>query len=996
MSPPFLRRLPLLAAMALLAGPAAQAGTRRHVPREPAETLDAAARGSRQRSIAMLEEMLRKGEFEGDKRATMILRLAEMYAYEARTEKLDAIGTWTEACDASPEDCPEQADLQAFEHAHDRALSLYRTVVAAHPRFARVPEARFALALGLLERERPADARDELRQYVRNHPEAPQAHLAWLQLGELELDGGRASSAVQAFRRSAGFPDGEYRATAEHRLGWALKNVGEDRRALDAVRRAVQLAEAAGDQALIEEGRKDLVRFAVELGELDEIESLLGQGAARVQALTLAARTHAEQGEVDKAVQVWRRVIAEAPEHPERPAAVAAITAEFRGQGRWFEALDAARRLEVEHRSGTAWARANAVHPPTLLEARERADRELRRIAIGAHTESRKLKRRPGGAEAAAAADGAYKSWLGAFGESDAAAGVHRAYGELLYEQGAFELAYDQYKAVWTRAPDSAGARQSTVDALHTAERLLEARPAPRPAADIPLATVEPRPLTTEEVRLLEAVDASLAIGSEHEAAVLYRAAYTLYNAFHFEEAATRFRKVIALDPGSADAEKAAHLIADMLAIRESWQALAENATFYANQPELGDARFREAMRALARKAELKQVESALAQDGDRRRAALDTLAWVDRHRESAAPEVMSLALRDAAAHWEAVEDPASARDVRRRFLDEPRLADDPARQDQWLALGDDLERLAQWEEAAIAYGEGAALGGDDRRIAEALWRRALLLEAAESPRAPSAFTAFIERFSQDERVVQARVRRARAEGSVRAWSLLLDDPDLSTAIRLEAALAMHRLGQRDAVSRGIALLPDPIPVDAAELAGELRFLDLTEDFKAFRARELTLPPAGSSRSGPRHLARQITQMQREARALSERTQAVMATRSGRWGLAAAVRIGEIQEIWARILDESPTPTHLTEDQAVIYRQKLADVIWHRREQARIAYIGALERAWDLTLYTDATAVARQRLSVLAPEDWPPMHERIELSWRLAEPRKEDEVETLR
>jgi len=964
----------------------AQAGPRRHVQPEPVDPTEQVLIHKRE-SIRILEDLVRQAE--GPRRARMLFRLAELYAQVARTLKIRAF----DAC-AEPAACPEGPDLTEFERDHDRALALYGQVVRAHPRYDRVDEARFALALGLLEREQPDAARQHLRQYVRQHPDGAQAHLAWLQLGELELDARHADAAVIAFRKAAAFEHGEYRATAEHRLGWALKNVGQDREALEALRRAVSLARSAGDEALVEEGRKDLVRFAVELGALDEVEDLLGHGEDRVRALSLAAERHAAQGEVDQAITVWKRVITEAPTHPERPTALAAVTRELRMAGRWAEAVDAAGRLLVDHTVGSPWGRANATQPDRILEARHQADQELRRVAVAAHTEARKLRRRPGGAEAARAAGRAYATWLDAFADDEpqAAAEVHRAYGELLYEQGAWAAAFDHYEAVWTLAPGTPGARQSTVDALHAADRLLEQDPPPEPPTGQALTTAAPRELTEGEERLLRAADAALTEGTDKEAAIVYRSAYLLYRAMHFEEAGERFRRVIALEPTSRDAERAANLIADMLAVRESWEALAENASFYADQEGLGTPAFRQKMAALARKAELKQVEAQLQDDGDRTRAARDLLAWVERHHERADPQVLSLALRDAAAHHEAEADPLAAARVRERFLSQPALHDDPHRQDQLLALGDDHERLARWSDAAHAYGQAVERGGEDPRLVEAAWRRALLLEALEHPDAVPALTAFLDQAAahpdadsaRPERVTDARLRRARLQGTPDAWRPLLADTSVPTSARLQAALALHDLGQTWALERGLQLLPDPVPTELSDLAGALRYQALEPRFQAFSSTRLTALPQGSPAAEKRHMTRELAAMQREAQALEDGYRQVIATRSGRWGLAAAVRLGELQEAWATTLAESPRPHHLTDEQRALYEQDLADAIWMRQEQARLAYTAALERAFDLPLYTSATAHARERLAELDPQAWPPSHERVDVRWRLA------------
>ena len=127
--------------------------------------------------------------------------------------------------------------------------------------------------------------------------------------------------------------------------------------------------------------------------------------------------------------------------------------------------------------------------------------------------------------------------------------------------------------------------------------------------------------------------------------------------------------------------------------------------------------------------------------------------------------------------------------------------------------------------------------------------------------------------------------------------------------------------------------------------------------------------------------------MQQQADDLNERLSDVISTGSGRFGLEALVQLGRVQEAWAQALLESDVPSHLTPAQRDNYRQHMLDVVFTRREAARDIYAKALERAFALTLYTEATALARARLAELDPETWPPRHEWIDAPRFLADGR---------
>lgn len=980
----------------VLAAPPALAAPRRIGPPPPPPARDE-TEASLARSIDMLEDLV--SQTDGQRRAPLIHRLAELYFRRARLARLaamdDLLAAQTE-CDAVPdcEDSTLRPDLSGYEAWHDRALRASQLVVRTYPRYDRAGEAHFALALGLLERERADEAAAALTTLVRTHPDHALAHLAWLQLGEIHFDQGRAFPALKAFRQAASFREGEQRPLALHRLAWALWNVGEPGDAIDTLKQVVAIADrGATDAALGEEARQDLVRFVVEEGDARELEAYLGQGDRRRQTLAAVAARFAAQGDVDAAVLAWRRAVAEAPDHAERPAAVASIAEQLRGAARWREALDAARQLERDHRPTGTWARANAARPDLVLKARDAADVELRRLAVAAHTQARKLRSRTERSAVTAVADQAYRTWLEAFASEPSAADVHWAYGELLYEAEHYDDAWAQYQAVWTAAPDGARARKAAENAIFAAERLMERARPPRPDPGADLATVAPRPFTTGEQRYIEAAEAYIRLAGPESRAVKQRIAAMHYEAFHFDQAAVLFRRMIASDPGSIEAEQSAHLIADMLSIRQEWASLAENTRFFAEQTGLGDAPFRAEMWGLHRQARLKVIEADLARTGDRAGAADAYVAWAAAFDDTAATDTLGLAHRNAAAHYAAAGDRQLARDARVRFVDDPRFADAPTRTAQLAELGADEESLARFEPAADRYAEAVSRwtpdDGDPLRdvIVDAAWRAAVLLRALDRrDAARAAYARFAALAPDDPRLLEARVALAEladADERPARWAALARDPDLPVAYRSYAVLQWGRTHEATgdapaalaAWTEGLGTLPGTAPPDAVDAIAEVRLNLAAPDFDAFAARRIAARPDLSPRAEDRHFAGGVRSMQQQAEALDRRYSAVIDTGSGTFGLAALVQLGRVQEAWADALLASDAPSHLTHDQRIAYEQRMRDVVFSRREAARGIYAHALQRAFALTLYTDATALARERLAALDPEGWPALHE---------------------
>ena len=101
---------------------------------------------------------------------------------------------------------------------------------------------------------------------------------------------------------------------------------------------------------------------------------------------------------------------------------------------------------------------------------------------------------------------------------------------------------------------------------------------------------------------------------------------------------------------------------------------------------------------------------------------------------------------------------------------------------------------------------------------------------------------------------------------------------------------------------------------------------------------------------------------------------AVLSIGDGAWGVAALYRVAVIHHDFAKALKESPDPPGLNPDQLEIYRSELEGQTFPVDEKAIQALEAALQKAFELGIYTEWTARNQDLLKEYKPNEFPPVH----------------------
>lgn len=577
---------------------------------------DLQAAAKRDAQIAQLQKIIPR--VEGEPRAELLFRLAELWwekgKIEARAAILrydEAMAAWLGGGEAKGEPEPRLATfLKESELFRHEALRTYRDILDDHPGYARRDEVLFADAYNKAELGRREEAIAGYVELLRAFPGSRFAGDAQVQLGEHYFESNQLQKAREAYGQALDSPNASLRNFARYKLAWCDYNAGDDEAAISKLKEVV--ADARGGRGTADQRREalgDLVLGFARLDAIDEAMRYFEAEASESEARHLIARLAGlllDAGHPKSARRAYGWLIATAPDDPRGPEYQRAIVDAFESERERGRVQEELRRLALDYGPRSDWAKANAGDAAALARAYEITEAAMRALVTDYHQEAQRTK----SVETYRLARDIYRDYLDHFGGSRMALEMRFFYAEILWALGEFEAAGPQYAAVATQADGGELARVAAYDAMLCFEKLvdIERGRAKRVAvregqrvdekrrkADLKrgdkaalLGRVSPgagqggeaEPLTDAERDLALSIDRFVQrFPNDQEAiAARYKAAFLFYERHHDVEAARRLGDIIEAGPTDAWSRKAVELSLGLLERRAAWRELHDLA----------------------------------------------------------------------------------------------------------------------------------------------------------------------------------------------------------------------------------------------------------------------------------------------------------------------------------------------------------------------------------------------------------------------------------
>jgi len=684
------------------------------------------AEEKRLQSIAFLKDLLADGgDVEGDRKAEMMLRLADLYFQQGRAVYLREMAQFDEEYNACIENeaCDDQAffekgpDNSGSEDWQGKSIALYKQILRNYPRYRRAGDATFYLGMALQDLGRKEEAVKQFITLTKQYPDNSYVPDAFVNIGEYYFEENNAYKALLAYKKATVDREHSKYSFALYKLAWCYYNVGEYGKAINTMKSVVAYTQTqSGDKSkaleLQDEALKDLVRFFADAGEMSEAYEYfnkLGKKELIRSMLKRLANMYLEQGKNEQAIQTYRRLINENPQSPDNPDYQAEIIKAYKKIGNKEETLQEVDRLLKTYGKNSAWARANASNQDAVKSAEQSIEKNLRAVAVDYHNEARKLGSGADARGTYALAEQAYSVYLDNFPDSSHAYEVRYAYGELKYKLKKFDEAYTQYMKVVEIDPKGKHSRFCAESAIFAAEELIKAdggaemnRSGGKVDKD-----VQPQELTENEQKLIDACAqfAKLYPGGDKTKNAIYKSGYLLYNKYRFAEAAEQFNLVIKMDPKSREAEQAANLILDSFAIKEDYAELKKNAKFYHEQEGLGSQSFKKDVYDVYQRASFQLIVEDFKKDKDELKAAKAYEAFYNEFKDNAKVEVLATSINNAAVYYANQKKVADAMRLNHMLVEDPQFGDKTKYYYGAIEkLGFAYESIADFDQAAHYY----------------------------------------------------------------------------------------------------------------------------------------------------------------------------------------------------------------------------------------------------------------------------------------------------
>ncbi len=434
------------------------------------------AREGREKAITAYRDYLARYP-DGPEHDRVTRRLADLLVEDAADMRLDAATSLNDAL---------QLEATARQSCAE-AIGYYEYLLARYPDAPETTELLYQLSRAYQANGRSQQALTAIDRLLVRKPGSSTRLYAdtWFRRGELLFSKGAYPEAGRSYQvvvdLGAAVPSYEQ---ALYKLGWSLFKQDQyaaalpvlfdylDRKIPPGAAFEVQLQRLTlADQEQVADVFRVISKSFAQLGGADSVNAYFERHGSRSYEdhvyLDLAA-FYVEQEQVTEAATTWLVLAQRAPLGPESPRLVMQAISLYREAGFQQRVVETEALFVQEYGSGSEfWT----LHPeqdfPDVLQVLQSSLQELARSAHEQAHES-------GDAGDYRAAEQWYRDYLAAFGDTEGAADMNFQLAELLYENGRYLQAIDEYeRAAWSYG-DHAHAADAALGALRAANKVLQ------------------------------------------------------------------------------------------------------------------------------------------------------------------------------------------------------------------------------------------------------------------------------------------------------------------------------------------------------------------------------------------------------------------------------------------------------------------------------------------------------------------------------------------
>jgi len=480
---------------------------------------------------------------------------------------------------------------------------------------------------------------------------------------------------------------------------------------------------------------------------------------------------------------------------------------------------------------------------------------------------------------------------------------------------------------------------------------------------------------------------------------VKFKAGAIYQNHFHFEDAAARFEELIDRWPAHEFARKGADLILDSWDFRENWTELNRvGRKFQKNKNLMGDKSFASRVEKFVEGSSFKEI-LVLNDKGkklkDEHKDEEASVLWADCatrfmgfQKEFPTSQFADKAVYNATIIYDNADKLDLAVESAELLLKQYEKSDQ-VKPTVYL-LAQFHERMAEFKRASEYYEQYVTKYPKEKSAPDALYNAALFNQGlGEKKKALELYGKYLKDFKDQSDVADVYWKIAKIyedDGDFKRAGTLYSEFEKTypkapinriMESRYNYLMALMQEGKKregdvkaqcEDMLKRVKAMKEDVKKDPVIMRANAHcsFMALEPRFAEFMALKLELPMS--------KLKKNLEAKAVKLDQLKNDYTAVLSIGDGAWGVAALYRVAVIHHDFAKALKESPDPPGLNPDQLEIYRSELEGQTFPVDEKAIQALEAALQKAFELGIYTEWTARNQDLLKEYKPNEFPPVH----------------------
>ena len=912
-----------------------------------------------------------------DRRGELWLRLAELYVEKSSLIQMRLQEDYDRKLQSHFQN-PKQfrkpiLNLSPAMDYNRKALQLYEWFVRDFSRDPKMDQALYFLGYNHFELGNVKKGQEFYTRLIKTFPRSNFVTESYFALAEYYFENEKWAQAHQYYEQVARIKSHRMYHFSIYKMAWSSYRSGKSSRALKELESLLESKLDGNNIAKLEtEALRDLVLVFADVGSTQNAFSYFRRyaGDKADSYLERLGYLWADRGQSSQAKKIFAYLIDRDPES-EKAFEYQYQIVKSLGQSTGTDEFKVQFLTWVRnYGEGSRWHQRHSSNSSLLAQAEQLRETTLRNWTLQQHQSAQKTK----SPRAQSLAAEGYKLYLEQFPNSALVADMRFYYGEVLYDQGQFGAAAQQYRWVVEQAPQSKFASKAAENVVIAIQKNL---PSDKELSQKASKKLDPLPMGAEAQNFVQVSQWFLGKFPQHKKAteVQFRLARLYYQHNEFDSAITRFREVILKDPKSKLAEYSANLILDIFNLKKDFAGLEKMGKELLEIPAFRTGSAAQEIQSVLERANFKkiqQLEKSSGGEGASKEAALEYEKF---GRENLQSEIGTTALFNAAVSYSKVNEPEKALEMFQLVQKSKDKKSESLRIKSKEALAPLYKDMGRLSEAAQLYSELAVSQPKLHLNAGLLWealgqqapamdhyQKAILKGGREEKE--EAYWQFLVlqwKFApqrQHLREIENYLSFGKKQPA-RKWQALVKAYDLSKQMNLNKETQRWRKEIRSQIqTHGAELAPGQKARQSAAL-----FLFLEAEQKALDFRSLKIP---------KNPARQASVLQEKIRLLNQlNTQLaeVVAYDVPEQIVSALSISADSNFAFYKEVLATPPPAALKGEDLKTYEKSLKDMVEPFRQKAEDSVKTGIQRALELEVYTSSYLKLRKLAEALGLMD---------------------------